>query len=50
MVVVLLVYVVGVFDFNLDLLEIMEGEVIFIVEDGKGEVFYVMIDYKRKVI
>ena len=28
----------------------MEGEATFTAEDGKGEVFHVMIDYKRKVI
>ena len=28
----------------------MEGEATFTADDGKGEVFHIMIDYKRKVI
>lgn len=43
-------YAAGAFDSNPDLPEIMEGEATFTAEDGKGEVFHVMIDYKRKVI
>lgn len=47
---VLSAYAAGAFDSNPDLPEIMEGEATFTAEDGKGEVFHVMIDYKRKVI
>ena len=47
---VLSAYLAGAFDSNPDLPEIMEGEATFTADDGKGEVFHVMIDYKRKII
>ena len=47
---VLSAYAAGAFDSNPDLPEIMEGEATFTADDGKGEVFHVMIDYKRKLI
>lgn len=47
---VLSAYAAGAFDSNPDLPEIMEGEATFTADDGQGEVFHVMIDYKRKLI
>jgi len=47
---VLSAYAAGAFNSNPDLPEIMEGEATFTADDGKGEVFHVMIDYKRKLI
>ena len=47
---VLSAYAAGAFDSNPDLPEIMEGEATFTADDGKGEVFHIMIDYKRKII
>lgn len=47
---VLSAYAAGAFDSHPDLPEIMEGEATFTADDGKGEVFHVMIDYKRKLI
>ncbi|PFX29634.1 hypothetical protein AWC38_SpisGene5595 [Stylophora pistillata] len=47
---VLSAYAAGAFDSNPDLPEIMEGEATLTTDDGKGEVFHVMIDYKRKLI
>ena len=47
---VLSAYAAGAFNSNPDLPEIMEGEATFTAEDGKGEVFHVMIDYKRNLI
>ena len=43
-------YAAGAFDSNPDLPEIMEGEATFTTDDGKGEAFHVMIDYKRKLV
>lgn len=37
-------------DSNPDLPEIMEGEATSTADDGKPEVFHIMIDYKRKLI
>jgi len=47
---VLSAYAAGAFNSNPDLPEVMEGEATFTAEDGKGEFFHVMIDYKRKLI
>ena len=47
---VLSAYAAGAFDSNPDLPEIMEGEATFTADDGKEEVYHVMIDYKRKLI
>lgn len=47
---VLPAYAADAFDSNPDLPEIMEGEATFTADDGKGEVFHVMIDYKRGLI
>lgn len=47
---VLSAYAAGAFDSNPDLPEIMEGEATFTADDGKGEVYHIMIDYKRKLV
>jgi len=44
------VYAAGEFDSSSELPEIMEGEVTFTSEDGKGEDFHVVIDFKRKLV
>ena len=43
-------YTAGKFESNPELPEIMEGEATFTSDDGKQEVFHVMIDYKRKLV
>ena len=44
------VYAAGVFDSGPELPEVMEGEATFSSNDGEGEFFHVIIDYKRKLI
>ena len=44
------VYAAGVFDSGPELPEVMEGEATFSSDDGEGEFFHVLIDYKRKLI
>ena len=44
------VYAAGMFDSGPELPEVMEGEAIFSSDDGEGEFFHVIIDYKRKLI
>lgn len=50
LVAILSAYVAGKFDSYPDLPEIMEGEATFTTDDGEGEHFHIMIDYKKKVI
>jgi len=47
---ILAAYAAGAFDSGPELPEIMEGEATFTTDDGKGEVFHVMIDYKKKIV
>lgn len=47
---ILSAYAAGMFDSGPDLPETMEGEATFTTDDGKGEVFHVVIDYKRNLI
>ena len=47
---ILSAYAAGMFDSGPELPEVMEGEATFTTDDGKGEVFHVVIDYKRKIV
>ena len=44
------VYAAGLFNSGPELPEVMEGEATFVTDDGEGEVFHIVVDYKRKLI
>ena len=47
---ILSVYAVGMFDSGPELPNIMEGEATFQADDGKEEVYHVIIDYQKKLV
>lgn len=44
------VYAAGLFNSGPELPEVMEGEATFVTDNGEGEVFHIVVDYKRKLV